>query len=116
MAQKFFTYGPDNVNTLLTTTQSSYATTDLVDQFFNQTPFWKKMRENARMMDGGASILVQLLTDQNSTTTAYDGYDTLDTTAQEGMTSAQEKWKKRPALISIRQETKVVTKQSRRTA
>jgi hypothetical protein len=101
MAQKFHTYGPDNVGQLLTTTQSLYVTNDLVDQFFNQTPFLKKMREGARMADGGASILVQMLYDENSTTQAYDGYDILDTTPQEGMTTGQAKWKNYATSVAI---------------
>lgn len=101
MAQKFFTYGPDNVGTLLTTTLSNYIESKLIDNFFNQTPFLKAMRGKAKMTNGGASILVPLLIDENSTAQWYSQYDTLDTTPQNGMTTAQAKWKNLATSIAI---------------
>ena len=101
MTQKFFTYGPDNVGTLLSTTQSHYVTNELVDQFFNQTPLLKKLDGRKRTADGGASIVGQLLIDQNSTATWYDGYDLIDTTPQTGMTSFQAKWKNLATTVAI---------------
>jgi len=101
MAQKFFTYGPDNVGTLLTTTQSHFTDHQLLDQFFNQTPFLRKLRGAARIAGGGASIVVPLLIDENSSAQWYDGFDILDTTPQAGMTTAQAKWKNLATSVAI---------------
>lgn len=98
---KYLSYGPDNIDELLTSTASHWIQTELEDQVFNQTPFLKKMYEKKKTANGGASLLIPLLTDSNSTATWYSGYDPLDTTPQSGMTTAQAKWKNLAGSISI---------------
>lgn len=98
---KLFTYGPDNVDELLSTTTSFWMQNKLEDQVFNATPFLAKMNKNKMTADGGASILVPLLSGENSTATWYSGYDIIDTTPQSGMTTAQAQWKNLATSISI---------------
>lgn len=98
---KYFTHGPDNVDELLASTASHWIQTDLEDQVFNQTPLLKKLYEKKKTANGGASLLIPLLTDTNSTATWYSGYDILDTTPQGGMTTAQAKWKNLAGSITI---------------
>jgi len=59
------------------------------------------MYQKAKRLDGGASILVPLMIDENTTATWYSGYDTLDTTPMEGFTNSQAKWKNMAVSISI---------------
>ena len=101
MAQKFFTYGPDNVGTLLSTTLSQYAQTKLEDNVFNAMPFLAEMNKRKKSFDGGASIVVPLMFEANETSTWYNMYDILDTTPQNGFTSAQAKWKNLATSVSI---------------
>jgi hypothetical protein len=101
---KLFTYGPANVDSLLATTRSAILEMQdyLADQIFQQIPLLKWMMDKSLVKkDGGASILVPLLYSKNSTFKWYSGYDTLDTTPQEGLTMAQYQWKNAAVSISI---------------
>ena len=104
--QTLFTYGPANVDVLLTTTQSvlSQMSKDgfLNDAVFNTIPLldWLQ-RKNQVTKQGGASILAPILSASNSTFAAYNGLDLIDTTAQEGMTMAQYKWKNYAGTIAL---------------
>lgn len=97
----FFSYGPDNVDELLSTTGSYWLENKLEDQVFSKTPFLNALYKKKRTADGGASILVPLMIDENSTATWFEGYDLLDTTPQSGATNTQTKWKNLATSISI---------------
>jgi len=101
MADKTFTYGPDNVDQLLTTTLSAWVKDNLQDQVFNAMPLYKKMYEKAQKIDGGASLLTPVMYAKNSTAQSYDDYDILDTTAQDGFTNTQGLWKNLAVSIAI---------------
>ena len=59
------------------------------------------MRGNSlkRTVDGGESIVEQLMYGMNSTVKSYSGSETLDTTLQEGLTIARYNWKQYAATI-----------------
>ena len=99
-----FTHGPDNVDSLLATTRSVLLNMGdfMEDQIFTRIPLLNFLEQKAKKeKQGGASILVPLMTGKNDAVTWYSGYDTLNTTPQEGMTMAQYKWKNAACSISI---------------
>jgi hypothetical protein len=103
-ASKLFTYGPDNVDSLLATTKSVLLNMGdfLEDQIFTFIPLLNFLDQKAKKMkQGGASILVPLQYGKNDTFQWYSGYDILDTTPQEGLTVAQAKWKNAACSITI---------------
>jgi len=95
------TWGHPATDTLLSTTTHHWLETDATEQVFNQTPLLKKLKSKARMINGGASGLVPLMIEENSTATWYSGYDTIDITPQEGFTNSQPVWKNLADSISI---------------
>ena len=90
---KLFTYGPANVDTLLSTTQSVLAKLGpayFQDAIFNKIPLLNWLRKKAQVTyQGGATILVPLLYGKNTTFAAFSGLDLIDTTVQDGLTMAQ---------------------------
>jgi len=99
-----FTWGPDNVDSLLTTTKSVIQQTKefLNDAIFTRITLLKHLNDKKRVTrQGGASILTPLLFGKNETFKAYSGYDIIDTTAQEGMTMAQTPWRNYGGTISF---------------
>lgn len=88
MADKLFTYGVANVDSLLATTLSSIQKT-LADNIFTRYPllYWLK-EKNKVVLSGGATIVQPLMYAVNSTAKPYNAYDILDTTPQDGLTSA----------------------------
>lgn len=100
-ADKVFTYGPANIDSLLATTLSSIQKT-LADNIFTRYPLlnWFKDK-NKVVLGGGASIVVPLMYAVNSTAKDYNAYDTLDVTPQDGLTSSQYQWKQYSVSISI---------------
>ena len=99
---KLFTWGPSNVDTLLATTLSVFTDKELNDNIFRGIPTWEYLNKKNRVTkSGGASLLVRLLYQKNSTAQFYSGFDVLDTTPQEGQTVAQYKWGRAAASISI---------------
>ena len=101
MAQKFFTYGPDNVGELLTSTLSVWASTNAVDQVFSKMDLLKKFISRAKEKDGGASILQPVMYGANGTAQSYSMYDILDITPQSGFTNTQAKWKNVAVSVAI---------------
>ena len=101
MADKIFTYGPANVDSLLATTLSSIQKT-LADNIFTRYPllYWMK-EKNKVTLSGGVSIVQPLMYAVNSTAKPYSAYDILDTTPQDGLTSAQFTWKQYSVSITI---------------
>lgn len=97
-----FTWGPANVDSLLATTLSVFTDKELNDNIFKGIPTWSYLNEKNRVTkNGGASLLVRLLYQKNSTAAFFSGYDIIDTTPQEGLTAAQFKWGRAAASISI---------------
>ncbi len=97
-----FTWGPANVDTLLATTLSVFTDKELNDNIFRGIPTWEYLNKKNRVTkSGGASLLVRLLYQKNSTAQFYSGFDILDTTPQEGQTAAQFKWGRAAASVSI---------------
>ena len=91
-----------NFDTLLSTTLHNYRKT-LEDNIFSARPlcYWLKRKDKIRTINGGVKIVVPLIYALNSTAGSYAGYDTLDTTPQEGITSAEYPWKQFAASIAI---------------
>lgn len=96
----FFTYGT-NVDSLLTTTLSTWADKKMVLNTFNQTPVLERLMTKKKTLDGGASILVPVTYEANSTVKSFSDFDVLDTTPQQGMLSLQAKWKNIAGAVSV---------------
>ena len=101
MADTLFTHGPATVTTLLTTTLENRRK-DLQDAIFNDLATIKFLKDRGQViLDGGASIVTPLMYAKNTTAQFYNGYDQLDTTPQEGFTTAQYKWKEAAVSVSV---------------
>lgn len=97
-----FTWGPDNVAQLLVSTLAKRPKKDVANAIFNNIPTFEYLNDKGRvMLDGGSSIVVPLEVAKNSTAKFYDGYDLLDTTAQDNHTAGQYKWKQAYSSVSI---------------
>ena len=75
---------PDSIPTTLdewtlTASVADYAGT-LVDNVYNSNVVLKLLKENKKVIDGGNSIVVQLLKDEQDDGGFYLGADTLNTT------------------------------------
>lgn len=92
-------------NALLTTTAKNYMPV-LQDNIFkdNVLLWWLDMNGRKRTEDGGQQIQVPLLYGRNTTAKNYSGYEVLDTTPQEGITSAFFDWKQFAVSVSISRE------------
>ena len=99
-----FTWGPSNVDALLTTTQSVLAKTKdfLNDAIFTSVPLLKYLEQQGRVKrQGGASILVPIMFGKNTTFKGYSKDDVFDVTGQEGLTMAQAKWVNYGGTITV---------------
>lgn len=61
----------------------------------------KSDKKRLRILDGGESIVEQLMYEVSSAVKSYSGYETLDTTAQEGGTIARYSWRQYGATIAF---------------
>lgn len=96
-----FTYGPSNVDALLSSTLSAVRK-KFADNIFTRIPLFMWLKLKARVAEnGGASIVVPLMYGKNTTAKPYAGYGIIDTTPQEGLTAAQYIWSQYAASISI---------------
>ena len=96
-----FTYGPANVDALLSTTLSAVRK-KFADNIFTKIPLFMWLKSKARVSeDGGATLVVPLMYAKNSTAKSYSGYGTIDTTPSEGLSAAQYKWAQYAASITI---------------
>lgn len=89
---------------LLSSTLNAYAAgTELFDNIFKESAFLAFMRQSnaVKKQDGGERIALPLMFGKNETVKSYSGYETLDTTPQEGMTTAFYEWKELAGTISI---------------
>lgn len=70
-----------------------------------QTPFQNGVQGNTRgklkVIDGGESIVVPLMYGKNTTAGFYSKYGVIDTSPQEGITSARYAWKQAATSITI---------------
>jgi len=87
---------------LLSTTLMAYRDT-LVDNIFKDSAFlaFLRMSDAVKRQNGGERIMIPLMYGDNSTVKSYQGYETLDTTPQDGLTSAFYEWAEVAGTISI---------------
>ena len=95
----------DEYDALLSTTLRNYKP-KLEDNIFRQLPllFWLNSKGRKRTLDGGMQIVVPLLYGENTSVMSYSGYELLDVTPQEGITSAIYHWKNASVTIAISRE------------
>lgn len=94
--------GNDNFDAILSTTLKKY-TPKLEDNVFQDLPLLNMFQraDHIVKIDGGEQIVEPLLYAQNDTAGSYSGYDSIDTTPQEGITSAAYDWKQFAATVAI---------------
>jgi hypothetical protein len=87
---------------LLTTTLAAYRKT-LVDNIFKDSAYlaYLRMSDAVTKQDGGERIAMPLMYGQNDTIKTHGGYSTLDTTPQEGLTTAFYEWAEIAGTVSI---------------
>lgn len=73
----------------------------LVDNIFNSNPLAVKLLKNSEKLDGGRKIITPLEYAKNTAQGFYSGYDVLDTTPSDPVTTAVWDWKQAYANISI---------------
>lgn len=80
---------PASVSSLIAVTLPKLQKT-VVDQFFDSTPFFKYLRTKgrARSWDGGDTMEIPLLFNQNPMAKAYQSYEPLDAKPPEGITTS----------------------------
>lgn len=90
-----------NYDSILSTSLFNYRR-KLQDNISKSNPFFYKMQENGMYQseDGGVSIQINLMYALGSADT-YSGYDTLDTSATDGLTSVFFDWRQVAAPITI---------------
>ena len=97
-----FTYGPSNVDALLSTTLAAIPKKKFADNIFTKIPLFMWFKKKAKMtVDGGANLALPLMYGKNATAKSYSGYGVIDTTPQEGLTAASYLWAQYAATISI---------------
>ena len=91
-----------NYDALLSTTLAAYRPT-MVDNIFKSNAFLAALKQygGIEYQDGGERIAQPLMYETNSTVKSYSGYDTLDVTPQDGMTTAFYPWCEVAGTISI---------------
>ena len=91
-----------NVGVLLSTTLKNYRQ-NLVDQIHKSNALFFMLKEKGAIKEesGGERISQPILYAKNNTSGSYDGYDSLDTTPQAGIDSAEFNWKQYSASITI---------------
>ena len=105
----------DSYDALLTTTARNYMGR-LRDNITrgNKVTAWLESRGRMRGVDGGERIAVPLMYALNSTAQIYSGYGLLDTTPQDGITTAFYTWTQLSTSVSIsRKEERQNSGQSR---
>lgn len=87
---------------LLSTTLAAHRDT-MYDNIFKDSAFLTYLRttDSVKKQDGGERIAMPLMYGDNSTVKSYAGEETLDTTIQDGMTTAFYEWKEIGGTISI---------------
>lgn len=92
------------LDSLLTTTMDAYVGSgSLFDNIFKDSAFLAALRDmgGVDFQNGGERIRAPLMYGKNTTVKSYSGYETLDTTPQDGMTTAFYEWREVAGTISI---------------
>lgn len=91
-----------NYDALLSTTLAAYRDT-MYDNIFKDSAYLAYLRTTDAVItqDGGERIACPLMYGKNATTKSYAGEEILDTTIQDGMTTAFYEWKEIGGTISI---------------
>jgi hypothetical protein len=91
-----------NYDALLTTTLYAYRP-KMVDNIFKANAFLAALKryDGIEYQDGGERVAQPLMYEENGTFDSYRGYDILDTTPQDGMTTAFYEWSEIGGTISI---------------
>lgn len=91
-----------NYDALLSTTLDAFRPT-LVDNIFKDSAFLAALRDMGAVdsQNGGERIRIPLMFGKNSTVKSYSGYETIDTTPQEGITTAFYEWAEIAGSITI---------------
>jgi len=94
--------GNDDFNQILSTTLKNYVP-KLADNVFTARPLFYALTngQTLRRISGGATIVVPIIYGTNSTASSYAGADTIDITAQTGISAAEYNWKQYAATITI---------------
>lgn len=87
---------------LLTTTLMAYRKT-LVDNIFKDSAFlaYLRMTDAVKKQNGGERVAIPLMYGTNSTVKTHSGYEVIDTTPQDGLTTAFYEWAEIAGSISI---------------
>ncbi len=101
MADQLFTWGPANVTSLITTTMENRDNKEIADAVFNKLALFEWLNSKKKMRKGGTSLVGPIRYQKNNTVQSYDGYDQLNTTPQDELTSYQFKWKQYAGSISV---------------
>ncbi len=96
------TAGNSNFDEILSTTLKNYVP-KLTDNIFSARPLFYALTngQTIRRISGGAKIVVPVIYGTNSTAGSYSGTDTIDTTAQTGISAAEYDWKQYAATVTI---------------
>ena len=91
-----------NYDSILTTTLFNVRGI-LYDQVFKQNAFfnWLHAKGRKRMVNGGERIQIGLQAGTNTTVGSYSGYEVLDTTPQDNLTSCFYNWKQIAGSVAI---------------
>lgn len=89
-------------NDLFSTTLQNYQPT-LVDNIFKDLVLLNHLNERGRVRveEGGSQIVEPVLYAKNTTAAAYEGYDNISLTPQDGISAATYDWKQIAASIAI---------------
>ena len=91
-------------DSLLTTTLDAWVGSGrMFDQIFKESAFLTLLRQKdvIQKQNGGERIRIPLMYGKNDTIKSYEGYDVLDTTPQDGLTTAFYEWRELGGTISI---------------
>ena len=86
--------------TLLTTTMFNYRN-QFYDNIFNAIPVFVMLRNKKRTEAGGERIAIPLVYSRNETFKSMTGYDAIDTTPQDNLTTVFSNWKEFAGTIGI---------------
>ena len=87
---------------LLSTTLAAYRK-QLVDNIFKSSAFLSALKQNGGVdyQNGGERVAIPLMYEQNTTVKSYRGADVLDTTMQDGFTTAFYPWSQIGGTVAI---------------
>ena len=94
--------GNANFDEILSTTLKNYIP-KLTDNIFSARPLFYALTngQTIRRISGGANIVVPIIYGTNSTAGSYSGTDTIDITAQTGISAAEYSWGQYAATVTI---------------